>query len=137
VEILFSSQWLPPKTHGIWDEPTLGLVFPLVKNPRFKSHLTWKANPFVVKHDEVGGSSTMERTLYVLSKGLKVESNIIQRMARNVSSFCKDHHFGNDACLQESRRTLMPNVVLLSPGIYHGDGLCQVIVNKPPMFMVR
>jgi hypothetical protein len=27
VENLFSSQWLPPKTQGIWDEPALELVF--------------------------------------------------------------------------------------------------------------
>jgi hypothetical protein len=31
VEILFSSQWLPQKTHGIWNEQTKELIFLLVK----------------------------------------------------------------------------------------------------------
>jgi hypothetical protein len=108
-----------------------------VKNPHFKHHLTWKSNPFVVKHDEVGGSSTMERTFYVFSKGLKVETKVVQRTEINVSSFCKDHHFRTEVCLQESRRTLTPKVVLLSPGIYHCDCLYPGNAMKPPLFMVR
>jgi hypothetical protein len=68
VEILFSSQWLPPKTHSIWGRLALELILSSVKKTRFKRHLTWKANPFVLKHEEVGGSSTVERTLYIFPK---------------------------------------------------------------------
>jgi hypothetical protein len=125
------------KNHGIWDEPSLRLVFLLVKNPRLKRHLTWKANPFVVKHDEVGGRSTMEKTFYVLSKGLKVETKVMQRTARKVSSFCKDHPFGTEVCLQESPRTLTLKVVLISTGIYHCDGLYPGKSKKSYLFMVR
>jgi hypothetical protein len=137
VEVLFSSQWLPPKTHGIWDEPSLRLVFSSVEKPCFKLHLTWNANHFVVKHGEVGVSSTMEHTFNVFSKGLKVETKVMQQTARNVSSFCNDHHFGTEVCLQESRRTLTLKVVHLSTGIYHCDGLYPGNATKSPLFMVR
>jgi hypothetical protein len=63
--------------HEIWDEPALELVFLLVKNPRFKWHLNWKANPFAVKLDKIGGRCTMERTLYVFFKGIKVETRVM------------------------------------------------------------
>jgi hypothetical protein len=91
------------------------------KNPRFKRHLT----------------GTMERTFYVFSKGLKVETKVIQRTVLNMSSFCKDNHFGTEVCLQESWPNLNPNVVLLSMGIYHFDGLYPGNAKKPPMFVVR
>jgi hypothetical protein len=124
-------------THGIWDEPSLRLIFSSVKNPRFKRHLTWKATPFSFKHDKVGGSSTIERIFYVFSKRLKIETEVMQRTSINVSSFCKDHHFGTEVCLQESRRTLTPKLVLLSLGIYHCDSLYPGNATKPPLFMVR
>jgi hypothetical protein len=113
VKILFSSQCLPPKTHGIWSKQALKLVFSSVKNPCFKLHLNWKANHFVVNHEEVGGSSTMERTLYVFPKDIKAETRVMQRTARNVSSFCKDQHLGTPVCVQKLRRTLTPKGVLV------------------------
>jgi hypothetical protein len=69
IEYLFSSQWLTPKSHGVWDDPELEFVFSLVENPRFKRHLSWKADHFGVKNVEVGGIPSMERVTYVFSKG--------------------------------------------------------------------
>jgi hypothetical protein len=73
----------------------------------------------------------MERVLYVFSKrGDQLEKKFAQRTALNLSSFCKDHHLEDEMFTKESWRTLTPNSMLVSPGIYHGDGLYPGDTNK-------
>jgi hypothetical protein len=56
-----------------------------------------------------------------------------------VSSFCKDHHFGREVDSQKSLRALKLEVVRLSEGIYHGDGLypTTLVTPPPPKFVLR
>jgi hypothetical protein len=71
-------------------------VFSSVKNPRCKSYGDWKATPFGVNNYELGGSSMIERVVCVFSKGGNQLKTVVDQVtARNVSSFCKDHQFGN------------------------------------------
>jgi hypothetical protein len=113
-------------------------VFSSVKNPRFKMNVDWKATPFAVKNAEIGGSSMMERVRYAFFRGGEhLKSAVDQRTARKLSSFCKDHHFGNEVRTKVSRRALAPPVVLIFPGIYHGDGLYRGEVKKTPLFMIH
>jgi hypothetical protein len=64
VDYLFSSQWLPPKSRDIWQNPGLEFLFSSVKNLRFKCYVDWKATPFGVKHAKVGGKSTKRNSNY-------------------------------------------------------------------------
>jgi hypothetical protein len=86
VNYLFSSQWLPPKSHDIWHDHGLEFVFSSVKSPRCNIYLDLKSTPFGVNHDEVYGSSIMERVFYMFSKGGKqLQTAVDQHTARHVS----------------------------------------------------
>jgi hypothetical protein len=79
----------------------------------------------------------MERVIYVYSKGRdQVETAIDQLAAQNASSFCKDHHLGNEVPPQDSWGALKPKAVLVSPGNYRGDVLYPGEVNSPPIFKI-
>jgi hypothetical protein len=54
-----------------------------------------------------------------------------------VSSFCNDHHFEVAVPMFESRRMLTPEVHSEVTGIYHGDSLYPVRLEKHPQFLPR
>jgi hypothetical protein len=60
-----------------------------------------------------------------------------KRPARSVASICKDHHYGFEVPVQDSRRRLIPLIHETSKGVYHGDGLHPGEEPKATLFVLR
>jgi hypothetical protein len=125
------------KTHGIWDEHALELVFLLVKSPCFKRHLNWKANPFVVKHDELGGSSTVDRTLNVFSQRFQGGNKGHAEDGVKSVLVLQGPPLGDSGVHTRVTENVDAKCCLISPVIYHGDGFYPGDTSKLPLFMVR
>jgi hypothetical protein len=137
VYVLMCSQWIPPKTQAVWKSPELKLVLAQVASPMFKSWLGFKYFPLRINHQEVGGMTDAEVLLRDFSKIRFTLKKVKHQPPRMVSSYCKDHHFGREVDSQQSLRALKPEVVRLSEGIYHGDGVYPAALVKPtPMWAV-
>jgi hypothetical protein len=60
-----------------------------------------------------------------------------KRPARSVASIYKDHHYGFEVPVQESRRRLIPLIHEISKGVYHRDGLHPGDESNSPLFVLR
>jgi hypothetical protein len=106
---------------------------------RFIKVLDWMELPITIKHSDVGGCSAMERVVwaFVKTKHMVVNLKTEKRPARSVTSICKDHHYGFEVPVQESRRRLIPLIHETSKGVYNGDGLHPGSEPKAPLFVLR
>jgi hypothetical protein len=118
---------------------TLEVLFAAVHQIRSIKVLDWVAVPITIKHSDVGGCSAMERVVRAFVKTKDMVVNLIteKRPARLVASICKDHHYGFEVPVQESRRRLIPLIHETSKGVYHGDGLHPGDEPKDPLFVLR
>jgi hypothetical protein len=110
VNFLFCSQWIPPLTHAVWKYEMLEVLLAAVNQLRFIKVLDWVAVPITIKHSDVGGFLAMERVVraFIKTKDMVVNLKTKKRPARSVASICKDHHYGIEVPVQESRRRLIP-----------------------------
>jgi hypothetical protein len=117
----------------------LEVLFAAVQQLRFIKVLDWVEVPITIKHSVVGGCSDMERVVpdFVRTKDMVVNLKTEKRLARSVASICKDHHYGIEVPVQESRRRLRTLVHETCKGVYHGDGLHTGDEPKPPLFVLR
>jgi hypothetical protein len=136
---VFCSQWIPPLTHAVWKCETLEVLFAAVHQIRFIKVLDWMAVPITIKHSDVGGCLAMERVVraFVKTKHMVVKLKTEKRPARSVASICKDHHYGFEVPVQDSRRRLIPLIHETSKGVYHGDGLHPGEEPKATLFVLR
>jgi hypothetical protein len=136
---VFFSQRIPPLTHDVWKCEMLKVLFAAVHQLRFINVLDWVAVPIAIKHSDVGRCSSMERVVwaFVKTKDMVVNLKTEKRPARSVASFCKDHHYGIEVPLQESRRRLIPLFHETCKGVYHRYGLHPGDEPKAPLFVLR
>jgi hypothetical protein len=139
VNFVFCSQWIPPLTHNVWKCEMLEVLFAAVNQLHFNKVLYCVAVHINIKHYDVGGCSAMERVVraFVKTKYMVVNLKTEKRPARSVASICKDHHYGFEVPVQESKRLLIPLVHEISQGVYHGDGLHPGDKPKAPLFVLR
>jgi hypothetical protein len=137
VNFVFCSQWIPPVTHALWKCEMLEVLFATVHKLRFIKVLDWVSVLITIKHSYVGGCSAMEWVVraFVKTKDMVVNLETEKRPARSVASICKDHHYGNEVPVQESRSRLIPLVHETRRGVYHGDGLHPGDEPKAPLFV--
>jgi hypothetical protein len=112
---------------------------PAVHQLRFIKVLDWVTAPITIKHSDVGGCSAMERVVraFVKTKDMVVNLKTEKRPARSVASICKDHLYGFEVPVQESRRRLIPLIHEIRKGVYHGDGLHPGDEPNAPLFVLR
>jgi hypothetical protein len=117
----------------------LEVMFAAVHKLRFIKVLDWVTVPITIKHSDVGGCSAMDRVVraFVKTKDMVVNLKTEKRPALSVTLICKNHHYGIEFLVQESRRCLIPLVHETCKGVYHGDGLHPGDDPKAPLFVLR